>query len=50
MAVHFKARGLNVGYGAEPLIRDIDIELERGEILTLIPSRASWRRWAARCG
>ena len=36
MAVHFKARGLNVGYGAEPLIRDIDIELERGEILTLI--------------
>lgn len=41
MAVHFKARGLNVGYGAEPLIRDIDIELERGEILTLIGPNGS---------
>lgn len=41
MAVHFTARGLNVGYGAEILIRNIDIELERGEILTLIGPNGS---------
>lgn len=32
----FSTRGLTVGYGGVPLIRDIGITLERGQILTLI--------------
>ena len=33
---YFTAEGLSVGYDGKPLIRDIDISLERGKILTLI--------------
>lgn len=33
---YFKAEKLSVGYGKEPLIENIEIRLEKGEILTLI--------------
>lgn len=33
---YFKTRQMSVGYGKEPLIRDIEIGLDKGEILTLI--------------
>lgn len=36
MAYYFEARQMSVGYQGEPLIRDIEIALEKGEILTLI--------------
>ncbi|MGN1069582.1 MAG: ABC transporter ATP-binding protein [Candidatus Fimadaptatus sp.] len=41
MAYAFTARGLVVGYDGVPLIRDIEITLERGEILTLIGPNGS---------
>ncbi len=37
----FTARGLSVGYDGQALIRDIDVELGRGEILTLIGPNGS---------
>ncbi len=33
---YFEIRGLTVGYGRSPLIRDIDLRIEKGEIVTLI--------------
>ena len=36
MGYFFKAQQMSVGYNGEPLIRNIDIELNKGEILTLI--------------
>ncbi|MBO5293501.1 MAG: ABC transporter ATP-binding protein [Lachnospiraceae bacterium] len=36
MRYYFKTKQLSVGYQAKPLIRDIEIGLEKGEILTLI--------------
>ena len=33
---HVQARGLAVGYDGRPLIRDIDIDIARGEIVSLI--------------
>ncbi|MGN0168400.1 MAG: ABC transporter ATP-binding protein [Acetatifactor sp.] len=36
MERYFETRQMSVGYQGEPLIRDIGISLERGEILTLI--------------
>ncbi len=36
MAYHLKTRDLTVGYGGAPLIRDISIGIERGEIVALI--------------
>lgn len=36
MEYYFKTEQMSVGYLGEPLIRDIEIELHRGEILTLI--------------
>ena len=36
MKYYFKAEGLSVGYHKKPLIKDIEIGLEKGEILTLI--------------
>lgn len=34
--IHFRTEALTVGYNGKPLIRDIEIELEQGKILTLI--------------
>lgn len=36
MKYYFKTEGLSVGYHKRPLIKDIEIDLEKGEILTLI--------------
>ena len=36
MKYYFKAEGVSVGYHKKPLIEDIEIGLEKGEILTLI--------------
>ena len=36
MEYYFKAEKMSVGYGKQPLIEKIDIELTKGEILTLI--------------
>ena len=36
MKYYFKAEGLSVGYRKKPLIKNIEIGLEKGEILTLI--------------
>ena len=33
---YFRTENLTVGYNGKPLIRDIDLELEKGKILTLI--------------
>ena len=33
---YFRTSRLSVGYDGRPLIRDIDIGIERGEIVTLI--------------
>ena len=33
---YFKAEKMSVGYGKQPLIENIEIELKKGEILTLI--------------
>jgi len=33
---YFRTQGLTVGYGGVPLIRDVEIGLKKGEILTLI--------------
>ena len=33
---YFRTEGLTVGYNGKPLIRDIDVDLEKGKILTLI--------------
>lgn len=41
MTYFFKAEQLTVGYHGKPLIRDIDIELEKGRILTLIGPNGS---------
>lgn len=38
---YFTAEKLTVGYGGRPLIRDIDIRLERGSLLTLIGPNGS---------
>ena len=38
---YFSARGLDVGYDGVPLIRDIHIDIERGEIVTLIGPNGS---------
>lgn len=38
---HVKLKGLTVGYGNRPLIRDISIDIRRGEILTLIGPNGS---------
>lgn len=37
----FKTKGLTVGYGGVPLIRDIGIQLQKGQILTLIGPNGS---------
>lgn len=37
----FRTKGLTVGYNGKPLIRDIDIEVKAGEILTLIGPNGS---------
>ena len=39
MAYYFQAKQLCVGYQNQPLIQNIEIELKKGEILTLIGSR-----------
>ena len=36
MDYYFETRQMSVGYQGEPLIRDIEIALHQGEILTLI--------------
>ncbi len=36
MGYYFKTKQMSVGYQGKPLIRDIEIELDKGEILTLI--------------
>lgn len=36
MTYYFKTEGLSVGYHKKPIIKDIEIDLEKGEILTLI--------------
>ena len=36
MKYYFKAEGLSVGYHKKPIIENIEIGLEKGEILTLI--------------
>ena len=36
MGYYFKTKQLSVGYQGEPLIKDIEITLNKGEILTLI--------------
>lgn len=36
MKYYFKTEGLSVGYHKKPIIKDIEIGLEKGEILTLI--------------
>ena len=36
MAYYFQAKQLCVGYQNQPLIQNIEIELKKGEILTLI--------------
>ena len=36
MTYYFKTEGLSVGYHKKPIIKDIEIGLEKGEILTLI--------------
>lgn len=36
MRPFFQTEGLTVGYGGKPLIRDMDLSLEKGRILTLI--------------
>lgn len=36
MGYYFKTKQLSVGYQGKPLIKDIEIELNKGEILTLI--------------
>ena len=36
MKYYFKTEGLSVGYQKKPIIKDIEISLEKGEILTLI--------------
>lgn len=41
MAPFFETHGLTVGYGGVPLIRDIEIGLDRGRILTLIGPNGS---------
>ena len=33
---YFYTKGMAVGYGGVPLIRDIELKVRRGEILTLI--------------
>jgi iron complex transport system ATP-binding protein len=38
---HFTAGGLSVGYGGKPILRDIEIRLEKGRILTLIGPNGS---------
>ncbi len=38
---YFRTEGLTVGYDGKPLIRDIEIHLNRGEILTLIGPNGS---------
>lgn len=38
---HFATRNMTVGYDGVPLIRDIDLELAQGEILTLIGPNGS---------
>lgn len=38
---YFTAEKLSVGYGGKPLIRDIEIRLERGKLLTLIGPNGS---------
>ena len=59
MAYYFQAKQLCVGYQNQPLIQNIEIELKKGEILTLIgPNgagkstilkalRVSWSFWEA---
>ena len=43
---YFKAEKLTVGYDGKPLVKDIDICLEKGRILTLIgPNGAGNRRY-----
>ncbi len=39
--LYFKTKGLTVGYNGKPLIHDIEFEVERGEILTLIGPNGS---------
>ena len=38
---YFETKKLSVGYGGVPLIRDIDIQIRRGEIVTLIGPNGS---------
>ena len=37
---YFRTEGLTVGYDGKPLIRDIEIHLNRGEILTALQGLA----------
>ena len=41
MGYYFKTEKLTVGYDGKPLISDIDIGIEKGEILTLIGPNGS---------
>lgn len=41
MGYYFKTKRMSVGYQGKPLIEDIEIELKRGEILTLIGPNGS---------
>lgn len=41
MGYYFKTKQMSVGYQGKPLIEDIEIELKRGEILTLIGPNGS---------
>ena len=41
---------LTVGYDGKPLIRDIRLSLEKGQILTLIGPNGAGSWWAAQSG
>lgn len=42
--IYFRTAGLTVGYQGVPLIRDICIQMKKGEILTLIGPNGLVRR------
>ena len=41
---YFYTKGMSVGYGGVPLIRDIELKVRRGEILTLIGPNGAGKR------
>ena len=42
MDYYFQTEGYSVGYDGKPLIRQIEIGIQKGEILTLIGPNGNW--------